>query len=203
MASDIGRIIRNLIEFYDFTGKSVIHVGAGGGQIILYARSPRSILAVDNDPEAVARLRQALASSEHAGKFQVVEADFLTISDEADVVFFEFCLHEMADPDAALAHARTLAPEILVIDHLPESRWTWYCAETEKARRSWAAVEKYPIARRGSYETAQVFDDFGGLLAKAGVLGEPTLTRIREFETARDIRIEMPYGVALIRRSIA
>ena len=47
------------------------------------------------------------------------------------------------DPEAALRHARALAPETLVIDHAPESHWAWHTAETEKAAMagsSWAAM---------------------------------------------------------------
>jgi hypothetical protein len=34
VATDIEAIIRNIGSCFDFTGKSVIHVGAGGGQFI-------------------------------------------------------------------------------------------------------------------------------------------------------------------------
>jgi 2-polyprenyl-3-methyl-5-hydroxy-6-metoxy-1,4-benzoquinol methylase len=47
MATDIGAIERNLQSFYDFQDKSVIHVGAGGGQLIGYAAITRSVLAID------------------------------------------------------------------------------------------------------------------------------------------------------------
>jgi hypothetical protein len=36
MATDIARILKNLTAFYSFAGKSVIHVGAGAGQLIGY-----------------------------------------------------------------------------------------------------------------------------------------------------------------------
>jgi hypothetical protein len=34
VATDVQALIRNLTTFYDFSGKSIIHVGAGGGQLI-------------------------------------------------------------------------------------------------------------------------------------------------------------------------
>ncbi len=69
MAADIHAIIRNLESFYDFTGKTVIHVGAGGGQLIAYARHARSVLAVDPEPAAVARLEAALHAAGLAVRF--------------------------------------------------------------------------------------------------------------------------------------
>ncbi|MDD4857209.1 MAG: hypothetical protein PHD74_03785 [Candidatus Krumholzibacteria bacterium] len=56
MATDIGKIVENLVSFYDFKGKDVVHVGAGGGQLVGYAHSPRKITAIDNDRSAVERL---------------------------------------------------------------------------------------------------------------------------------------------------
>ena len=67
MATDIAAILQNLGSCYNFTGKSVIHVGAGGGQFIGYAFEARSALGVDPDPEAVARLTAALQQKEVLG----------------------------------------------------------------------------------------------------------------------------------------
>jgi hypothetical protein len=33
---------------------------------------------------------------------------------QGDTVYFEFCLHEMDDPEYALIHAKSLAPDIVV-----------------------------------------------------------------------------------------
>lgn len=52
MATDIGKVIDNLVSVYDFTDKTVVHVGAGGGQLIAYARSALRVIAVDPDAEA-------------------------------------------------------------------------------------------------------------------------------------------------------
>jgi predicted RNA methylase len=61
MATDIQKIIDNLTVFYDFSGKNVIHVGAGGGQIIAYAHLAKSVLAMDTDADAVEHLRNAVS----------------------------------------------------------------------------------------------------------------------------------------------
>jgi SAM-dependent methyltransferase len=198
MATDIGAILRNVESCYDFTGKSVIHVGAGGGQFIGYAHKARSVLGVDPDREAVDRLKAALRQQRLENRFRVVRGDILTLSARGDVVFFEFCLHEIDDPLAALRHARSLAPETLVVDPTPDSPWAWYLCETEKVRRGWAAVEDFPLALDRSFAGIQRFSDHAELLAKAQVLGEPVIQRIRTFADRRDFAIEMPYRVALL-----
>jgi hypothetical protein len=53
MATDINTIIANLMAFYDFRDKTVISVGAGGGQLIEYGRTAGKIIAVENDPGAM------------------------------------------------------------------------------------------------------------------------------------------------------
>jgi len=63
MPTDLDLIVANLTSFHDFSGKIVIHVGAGGGQLIGYAASCRKVVAVDNDPSALERLEQRVASA--------------------------------------------------------------------------------------------------------------------------------------------
>jgi len=198
MATDIATIIRNIESFHDLEGKTVIHVGAGGGQFIAYAARTSGVLAVDSDPEAVQRLRSAVRAQALEERIEVVEADFLALHRRADLVFFEFCLHEIADPAAALSHALTLAPQTLVADPAPESRWAWYCGEEDKARRSWAAVERSRVLKSASFQGVQRFHDYAELHAKIGTQGEPTLSRIEEFRDRLDFTIEMPYRMALL-----
>jgi hypothetical protein len=42
MATDYALMIENLLSFYDFNDKSMIAIGAGGGQFVAYGRAPRS-----------------------------------------------------------------------------------------------------------------------------------------------------------------
>jgi len=49
VATDIAKGIANLTSVYDFDGKTVVHVGAGGGQFIAYAATARHVLAIDPD----------------------------------------------------------------------------------------------------------------------------------------------------------
>jgi len=198
MATDIAQVLGNLMSFYDFSSKSVVHVGAGGGQLVGYAVVARSIVAVDPDAAAVARLHAVVDVLHLGSRFTVRQAEFESISDRADVVFFEFCLHEMRDPAEALRYARTLASEILVIDHAPDSRWAWHTAETEKAQRSWAAVEQAGIRAERHYSGWQHFGDGEALLQRVESLGEPAVSRARAFAAATKIEIAMTYRIALL-----
>jgi ubiquinone/menaquinone biosynthesis C-methylase UbiE len=198
MATDIEAVLRNIESCYDFTGKSVIHVGAGGGQFVRYAGRAHKVLGVDPDPAAVERLKQTIREQGLESRFSALRGDLLTVTARADVVFLEFCLHEIVDPRAALRRARTLAPETLVVDPAVDSRWAWYLCETEKAQRGWAAVERFPLALDRTFPGVQRFRDHAELLAKVGVLGECVIRRVRDFEGRQDFSIDMPYRVALL-----
>src|ERR1017187_2301743 len=52
----------------------------------------------------------------------VVRANFEGVTVSGDVVYFEFCQHEMDDLRKALSHASTLAPDIVVFDHFARLR---------------------------------------------------------------------------------
>jgi len=198
MASDLHAITKNLLAFYDFGGKEVIHVGAGNGHLVGYAHLPRKVVAVDSDRAALDRLRDRIRDCNLEDKFATVEMDFYAMRALADVVFFEFCLHEMADPGRAISHAAMMAPHTLIIDHLPESEWSWCACETEKVAASWNAIESAPLRRKRFFEAKQRFADFGQLSNRLGTLGDESARRIRKFESCSNIEISMPYGIVLI-----
>lgn len=198
MATDTAKILVNLASVYDFGGKSVVHVGAGGGQLVAWAAVARHVIAVDPDEEAVGRLRAAIEAHGLQERFTVRQAEFEAVTDRADVVFFEFCLHEMADPAAALRHARRLAPEAVVIDHSPDSPWAWHTAETDKAARSWEAVEGAGIRIERRFAGRQLFPDVEALVSRLASLGEPAVARARALGDVKGIDIEMLYRVAVV-----
>jgi len=198
MATDIEAVEKNLRSFYDFHDKTVVHVGAGGGQLIGYSELARSVLAIDIDKDAASRLEAAVMEQGLSGKFDIIIADILSIATKADVVFFELCLHEMPDPGKALRHALNLSPEILVIDHHPESRWAWYILESEKARRSWDALRRFDVVREKSYDAEQYFPSYSDLRTRVEVMGDTAVDRIQEYIDKSDITIGMEYTLALL-----
>jgi SAM-dependent methyltransferase len=198
MATDIALMLANLTEFFDFGNKTVVHVGAGGGQLIRYAVRARHVVAVDPDPAAIERLRLAVNAAQLGGTFTLRLERFETVVDPADVVFFEFCLHEMDDPDAMLRQARLMAPETVVIDHAPDSLWAWYVAETDKAARSWEAVERAGIRRDRRCSGLQQFANGKELLEKIQSQGEPAVSRALNHASTDCIEIEMRYRIALL-----
>jgi hypothetical protein len=198
MATDYARIIKNLFEFFDFSGRTVVAVGAGGGQLIEYGRPAAKVIAVDQDPAALVALRERLGPAGLADKFALVYSNFLDVREKADVVLFEFCLHEMPDPSAALAHARTLAPAVVVMDHWPGSQWAFITAEEDKATAAWAAVVSSLPESIVSFDASQLFNGFEELWQKVHGQGEKSLARIEKFKGLLDISIPMSYGFALL-----
>ena len=199
MATDVRALMENIESCYDFQGKAVVHVGVREGRLTGYAASARSVLAVDSDPEAVRRLGSLIREQGLLGRFIIFRGAFQSVGIRADVVFFDFCLHSMADPEAALRHARTLAPETLVVESTPESRWAWTLGEEAEVARCWEAAGRGEIARDDTFMGAEQFHDYAELLAALKGRGEPTLGRIAALKGREGIAIQMPYRVALLR----
>ena len=198
MATDIQQIVAHLCEFYDFRGKTVIDVGAGGGQLVDFARAARKVIAVDSDAAALQQLERALADKGLAGLFELRLGDFHALAAAGDVVLFEFCLHEMDDPEATLTHARSLAPDIVVYDHSAGSEWIFLGAEEDKVVRSSAAMERFGIRRREKFFAEQRFGSFEELLAKVAPQGPIAIERAQRFAGTRDIVIPMAYELNLL-----
>jgi len=197
MATDIKKVIENLLGFYDFDDKVIVSVGAGGGQLIEYGRNAKRVIALDNDAQAIGRLKEALERNGLAEKFSPQVKDFYEAELKGDVVLFEFCLHEMSDPARAIEHAKSMSNDVVVFDHLP-GEWAHYINETEKVRRSWAAVEEHGFRKKITFEAVQSFKDHEELLNKVRSQGEESMRRIARFKTQENIAIKMPYCVALI-----
>ena len=198
MPTDLGLIIANLTAFYDFRNKVVVHVGAGGGQLLGYARSSRKVLAVDRDPAAVRRLEEKVAEQELGETVTVVTGDFHVLDLQGDVVLFEFCLHEMPNPRTAIDHARAITSDIVVIDHLPESEWARYANEEKDMARAWEAVAAARPRREESFQALQCFGNHGELRARFSGLGQESLRRISVLQEQAPIAIPMPYRIALL-----
>ena len=199
MATDVRALMDNIRSCCDFQNKAVVHVGVGAGSLVACSAAARSVLAVDRDADAVRRLGETLREQGLLGRVIVFRGDFAAVRARADVVFLTFCLHAMPDPDAALRHARTLAPETVVVDPAPGSRWAWYRGEEARVERAWEAVGRFTVARDDTFMGAEQFHDYHELAARLQSLGEPALSRIADFKDRQGIAIQMPYRIATLR----
>jgi hypothetical protein len=198
MATDYGKLIANLLAFYDFAGKTVIAVGAGGGQMIEYARAAGHVLALDSDPAALDKLREKLRAAGLEDRVTPVLGDFTESNLKADAVLFEFCLHEMPDPAKAVTHARGMARDIVIFDHWPGSEWSYLAAEDEKVAAGWAALVRFPVKKKQRHAAVHAFQDYDELHEKLKGQGETAMARIAKYKGQTGIRITMAYGLALI-----
>ena len=200
MATNIGLILQNLLEFHEFSEKTVVAVGASDGQLADLGRKAAGVIAVDNDSNALEKLKSRLAELDLTGRFELVSGDFAGFDRKGDTVLFEFSLHDMDDPGAAVCHALKIAPEVVVLDHLSGSEWAYYTAEEEKVSGSWRALNKFDFARYGSFLGEQHFAGYDDLYEQVKSRGETSIRRIEMFRDRDNIRFPMPYALALIRR---
>jgi predicted RNA methylase len=198
MATDVKTIIANLLSFYGFENKTIISVGAGGGQFIEYAREAQKVYAVDNDKEALNILNGNLIKANLADKFMLIHAEFEQVNLRGDVVLFEFCLHEMEDAEVAIKRALTMAPVVLISDHLPNSEWAYIVGEEQKAANSWRAIESFNLRKHQSYNAVQRFADYEELYQKTKGQGDEVIKRISTFINQTGFEIPMSYGFTLI-----
>jgi SAM-dependent methyltransferase len=198
MVVDRSKLTANLIKFYDFEGKSIVYVGAGGGQLLGPATGMGKVVAIDSNPESLEGLRKDAKTKWAGVPLRIVPRRFETVNLKGDVVYFEFCLHEMPDPLLALKHARRLAADIVVIDHLPGSKWIFYGAEETNVLRSTRAAESFGIRRQRKLWATQRFRDYGELATRMAGQGALSERRVLALKGARDIRIRMDYGIYLL-----
>lgn len=198
MAANIDLIIENLCRFYDFSGRTVVSVGAGGGQFVDFGRRAGKIIAVDEDAEALEELRTRVDREGLSASFEFVRSSFSDTARQGDVVLFEFCLHEVPDPLQSLQHAHSLAPDIVVLDHWPGSEWLYYVVEEDKVRRSTQAMKQFGIRSQAVFQAEQLFDSHQELLAKVSGQGPEAVERARRFASATNILIPMTYAMTLL-----
>jgi methyltransferase family protein len=198
VATDLESIVRELTSFYDVADKKVVVIGAGGGQLVEFVRPARQVIAVDRDVAALERLAARLEERGLAAKFTRIPSDVLEVCEPGDVVYLEFCLHQMPDPGRALEHAATLAPDVLVIDHAPGSPWSWCAAEERPVEAAWQAVERRAIRRLHTVLGEQRFPDHAALAARLSAQGPLSLERIGVYRGRTPIAIPMPYRLALL-----
>ncbi len=198
MAVNWQQLRSNLHTFYDFTNKTVLFVGAGGRQLFNLGVAAKRVIAIDQDGKALGELMATIAGCGTSGRVEVIASSFAEIESSGDVVYFEFCLHEMNDPYGALLHARELSPDILVFDHLPGSPWSFYAAEEDKVRCSTEGMQRFGVRRHETFSIEQYFRNHAELHAKLAGQGPIAAERARQFAGATDIVIPMSYQLALL-----
>ena len=198
MVVNRSELTANLTKFYDFGGKAALYVGAGGGQLLGPASGVIKLVAIDSDAKSLKGFRSEAKTKWVGIPVQFVPRSFESVLVRADVVYFEFCLHEMPNPIKALGHAHSLAPDIVVMDHLPQSEWIFYGAEETQVLRSYNAVESFGTRRREVYRTEQRFKDYQELATRLSEAGEESLQRSLRLKGAKDIKIQMDYGLFLL-----
>ncbi len=200
MAADYQQMAQNIREFYSFSGKKVLGVGAGGGPLTDLILESRQLIVIDKDPAAIRQWQAKIAAEALQDRVEVIHADLCEASPRGDVVYFEFCLHEMNGPRQALQHALTLAPEVLVFDHLPDSEWAFHAAEEDKVRRSTDALAEFACTRHQEFRTEQLFPEYRQLVEKVSPQGKVALERAERYRGMTDIAIPMTYGLTLLDR---
>ncbi len=198
MATDIGEIIKNLCATCDFREKTIISFGAGGGQLVDYSRIARKVTGVDNDPAAIESLKQRLKQKNLENKFAVILADFFDVKLTADIVLFEFSLHEIDRSAEAIQHAKELAPEVAIIDHALASEWAYYVVEEAKVAASTQALQRAGIRRQKDFHTLQIFKNYAELAEKVAPQGQTAIERIGKFKNTAPIEIPMSYSIILL-----
>ena len=198
MAADYALLTKNLCEFYDFAGKVILLVGAGHGQLLDPAISVKRLIAIDRDLAALQEFQYKIASSPIQTAVELVHGNFEDVTSNCDVVYFEFCLHEIADPFAALKRARTLAPDVVVFDHSPASEWAFYGAEEDIVLRSSEAMRNFGIRRSTSFRTQQRFKSGNELLSKVAGHGPLAIERARRYAKINNFCIPMLCELVLI-----
>lgn len=198
MAADHALLTRSLSGFYDFAGKVVLLVGAGHGQLLDPTISAKKLIAVDHDLAALREFQTKFSALPAKTPIEVFHGKFEKVTDPADVVYFEFCLHEIADPFAALKRARTLAPDVVVFDHSPSSKWIFYAAEEALVRRSASAMQNFGIRRSAFIRTTQTFRTGAELLSKVSAQGPVAVSRAERFVNSTDFAIPMMCELALL-----
>jgi SAM-dependent methyltransferase len=198
LATDYAQLTKNLLRFYDFTNKIVLFVGAGGRQLLDPSAGTKKLIAIDQDVEALREIAAKVAEKRMEESVEVVGSKFEDVARSGDVVYFEFCLHEMADPEKALRHAKNLARDLVVFDHSPGSEWIFYGAEEDKVCHSAQAMERFGLRRHKKFHTEQRFQNYAELLAKVSPQGPTAIQRAQRFAGATNIVIPMRYELNLL-----
>ncbi len=198
MVVDRDELTASLTKFYDFRGKTVLYVGCGLGQLLPPWSGAASVVAIDRDAKALKAFRRA-AKTDWAGiPVRFVPRRFETVAIRGDVAYFEFCMHMMDDPRRTLELAQSLATDIVIMDHLPESEWVYYWAGEDEVLRSTKTIESFGVRRKKALTAEQRFEDWKALAARLAGEGKESHRRVLELMGVKDIRMRMDYALFLL-----
>jgi len=198
LATDYARLTDNLLHFYDFKNKVVLFVGAGVKQLLTPSAGAKKIVAIDQDVAALRELAESVVAQGLQGSLETVGRRFEEVELAGDVVYFEFCLHEMTDPERALAHAKALASDVVVMDHSPGSEWIYYGAKEDKVQHSAEVMERLGVRRHERFQAEQRFENYAEFLAKVTPQGPVAIERAQRFAVKTNIVIPMSYDLNLL-----
>lgn len=160
-------ICRKIREHADLSGKRILEVGCGSGNITqMYMNDPQLIVGIEPDSDAV---RNGAKTVPNASFVCGSGMSLPFASDSFDVVLFTLSLHHHWDSLAALAEARRVLTGdglILVIEPTPESEIQKFCKPFEDEDHKLIAVEnaltRCPLetVSKETFQTHWEFTDF-------------------------------------------
>jgi hypothetical protein len=198
LTTNYAALSENLEGFYDFTDKVILLVGAGTGTLLPSELRLKKLIAVDRSVGALADSKGKLSQIRSRHPLEIIPAKFESVFLFADVVYFEFSLHEIVDPKLALTHARGMAPDIVVFDHSPNSDWAFHTGEEHMVRRSSLAMKRFRIRRRKVLQVEQRFADYPELFSKVSAQGPIAARRANSYLGAENIIIPMRCQLVLL-----
>jgi SAM-dependent methyltransferase len=198
MAVNSIELINNIDSFIDFSNRSVLIIGAGGGQLVGYAANAKQIIAVDNDENSINQLRERVSKTMLKDKYSYIVNDFFNVTCKADILVFEFSLHEIPDIKKAIEHGKELAPQVIVFDHCKESEWLYIVQEEGKIENEDNILEKMNVKKAKQYSIMQSFNEYEDLKRKVVIQGEESIKAIHKYITTKNIEIDMKYKLVEI-----
>ena len=199
MGSYKDSIINNMYDFYDYSNKSVMIVGAGYGKLNGYANNANRIIAVDKDKEALSMLEKALEKDTMNSKYSLINDEMEKVNLNVDCVVFEFVLHQIDDIERAIDHAMRISKNVIMVNHKSNSEWINLVNEQDNAKRVEKVLQKYSIKRYIDYCSYILMSSYDKMVSQLqnGLIIEKN-DPIKRYENRKDISIEMRYQIAEI-----
>jgi tRNA G37 N-methylase Trm5 len=199
MVTYLDKIKQDVERFINCNGKTVLIVGAGGGKLFGYADSAQKVFALDCNSKALDKLAEIIHLNEQEEKYELVCGYFETIDIKADVVIFEFSLHEIPDAYETLKHAKKLSNRVIVVEHTSDSEWICLAQEDQNVKRVEEGLTKFEVIKTEYYVTQKEFKDLDDLKTKLGYIDNDRLPSIFEkYKSKVNHSVEMKYRISEI-----